>query len=816
MITFSNTDYEVVVIGGGPMGFATINLLEKNLNKVYLWVPDIISYKKWKKEKNIKIFNYEFFISEKIELITGYEFFKKNNMIIILALPSRQFVEITEMIFHSLNLELKYEFLIISKGFLDYFYRKRYKVFLFHQFILELLKKYQLDSNIAFLAGPFLLYDIVNENHIFFDVVTHSTEFYECIKGMLQQNFIHFSLHNDFYTSELLSILKNPVAILMGILSGLPHCGSSIQGELAAKCFKEIYNFILALGGSEETIYRRAGISDFFATVFSPYSRNKTFGKLYTENLLKGVNKPTLLEQIQLFLTPTYYIEKEISSYENLAEGGLDITPILEIAKENHIELTFFKLLYNIFLRKNSPEDIIKLLTEKEIHKSQLPVLTKKGKIELVASGKMIAKVLKERILKKISLTSGLQHRIKKQSNHILSSLEKRLQKAIYQNIKTDIKNFRKEIELWSLLQNCKPEEEKYYIEQIVDLYIKNIVDYYVHPLRTFFIYFLIPFRWLIGTFQRGSVGPFIGGCIQEVKDIIKQYPVFYAPTHRSHLDSVELAYALFFKNFPIPRAAAASILMTNPIWGSLLRALGAYVVDRENTKNILYLEVLTQYTTMMLESGIPALAYPEGTRSRTGGFQPIKTGLLSTAIEAYRESGKEIVILPVTISHQWVPEDIVFTNLTKKISFFSYALKRGRVYFDFGKPILVSRFIQLDDPTLEISRIILKEWKYHFKIQEHFVFAYILLQNEENNKEIIIKKIQQFIENYPGNLVTRNINKIYKKGLRILKKRHFIEESQNKIYIVNKKLLEYYSNMIPEFTFEDIEYIKKNYEAKT
>lgn len=814
MVSLSEIQCEVVVIGGGPMGFAITNMLEKNLDKIYLWVPDIISYKKWRKEKIIKIFDYEFLISKKIEFITGYDFFSKNNLIIIFALPSRQFEEITEMIFANLNPQKRYDFILITKGFLEYHYRKKYNVYIFHQMILELIKKYNLDSNIALLAGPSLLHDIIHKNHIFFDIATNSLEFYEIIKTIFHQNFVHFSSQNDLFTSELLAILKNPVAILMGILSGIPKCGSSIQGELAAKCFKEILLLIKSLGGSEESVLSRAGISDFFATVFSPYSRNRNFGKQFTDKLLKGENKPSLFDQIQLFLTPSYYIEKEILSNQNLAEGGLAITPILEIAKEKNIELPLFKMLYNIFLRKNSPMDILSLLIDKEIQQSKIPVLRKKGKIEIVASGKMIGKALKERILKKVSMTPGLQQRIKRQSNHILSSLEKRLEKAKKQNIQRDIKNFKTEIELWTFLKNSKPEEEKFYIEKLIDFYIKNIVDFYIHPLRTFLIYFLIPFRWIIGTFQKGSVGPFVGGCIKEVKEIINQYPVFYAPTHRSHLDSVELAYALFFKGFPIPRAAAASILMTNPIWGAFLRSLGAYVVDRENTKNILYLEVLTQYTTMMLESGIPALAYPEGTRSRTGGFQPIKTGLLSTAIEAFRESGREIVIIPVTISHQWIPEDTVFTNQIKKIGFFTYVFKRSRVYFDFGKPILISHFIKLDDPTLEISKIILKEWKYHFKIQEHFILSKTLKEVNSFQKEEILRQIKKFIEYYPGNLVTKDINKIYKKGLRILKKRKLVEEKENGINILNYQLIEYYGNMIPEFSEEDLNYIKKIYEV--
>jgi 1-acyl-sn-glycerol-3-phosphate acyltransferase len=328
-----------------------------------------------------------------------------------------------------------------------------------------------------------------------------------------------------------------------------------------------------------------------------------------------------------------------------------------------------YKILYNIFLRKNSPEDVLSLLIEREIQQSKIPVLRKKGKIEIVASGRMIAKALKDRVYKKILFTPGMQNRIKRQAPHIISSLEKRIIKAKRQKLTKDQNNFETELKLWQKIQTCKPEEEPYYIEKIIEFYIDNMVDYFLAPIRTLIIYLVMPFRLIFGKFQRGSISPFVGGHLEEVKNVINTYPVFYAPTHRTHLDSVELAYALYFKGFPIPRAAAASVLMSNPLWGAFLRSLGAYVVDRENTRNILYLEVLTQYTTMMLESGIPALAYPEGTRSRNGKFQQIKTGLLSTAIDAYRESGREIAIIPIAISHQWVPEDLYFTGQEKNDS---------------------------------------------------------------------------------------------------------------------------------------------------
>lgn len=802
---------EVVIIGGGPMGFAVSEIIEKNLDEFYLWFPDTISYRKWRNENIIKINSYEFFVPKNLKLTTGYEFFKDKSLIIIFALPSRQFEEIVEMIFEYLNPNNQYDFVLITKGFLNFHNRKKYGVYVFHQMIQELQKKYKIEGNLAVMAGPSLLYDIIHKNYILFDIALHSLDFYHLLKIIFNQPYINFSSHNDLLSAELSAILKNPIAILHGMVSALPQVGSSLLGELSAKAFLEMLTFAKELGANEKILLGRSGLSDFMSTVFSPYSRNRNYGKQFTENLLKGTNKPTLIDQIQLFLTPSYYIEKEVLSSQNAAEGGLAISPIIEIAKEKNLDLPLFKLLYNIFLRKNSPEDVLNILIDKEIKHSNIPVLRKRGKVEIVASGRMIAKALKDRVLKKITITPGMQNRIKRQVPHIISSLEKRIQKAKKQKLKKDEKNFEIEIKLWQKLEKCKPEEETYYLEKIIEFYIDNMVDYFIAPIRSLIIYLVMPFRFFLGKFQRGSIGPFVGGHLEDVKKIIKMYPVFYAPTHRSHLDTVELTYALYFKGFPIPRAAAASVLMSNPLWGAFLRSLGAYVVDRENTRNILYLEVLTQYTTMMLESGIPALAYPEGTRSRDGQFQQIKTGLLSTAIDAFRESGREIAIIPITISHEWVPEDLYFTNQAKDTSFFTYGFRRGRVYFDFGKPILVSKFIHSDEPTAAISKIILKEWKYHFRVQEHFIICKLLYNHlGKDNKQELLKEIEVFVKSYPGEMVTRDINKIYKKGIKLLKKRNIIKETSTGFEIINPSLLEYYGNMIPEFNPDDIEYIKK------
>ncbi|GIX40287.1 MAG: hypothetical protein KatS3mg129_0020 [Leptospiraceae bacterium] len=114
------TNSEVVIIGGGPMGFAVSEIIEKNLNEYYLWFPDTLSYRKWRKEKLIKINQYEFIVPKNIKFVTGYDFFKDKSLIIIFALPSRQFEEIVEMIFENLNPENQYDFRFNYKRFFKF------------------------------------------------------------------------------------------------------------------------------------------------------------------------------------------------------------------------------------------------------------------------------------------------------------------------------------------------------------------------------------------------------------------------------------------------------------------------------------------------------------------------------------------------------------------------------------------------------------------------------------------------------------------------------------------------------------------------
>jgi 1-acyl-sn-glycerol-3-phosphate acyltransferase len=129
--------------------------------------------------------------------------------------------------------------------------------------------------------------------------------------------------------------------------------------------------------------------------------------------------------------------------------------------------------------------------------------------------------------------------------------------------------------------------------------------------------------------------------------------------THRSYLDFVLCTYLTFSRpdlRIPIPHVAAASDFNRIPLLGRLLPKAHAFYLARgprrENAQ-------LGRRIARMLEAGKTIEFYIEGTRSRTREFLPPKRGLLRLLLE----SGHDLVLLPIAISFERVPEEPVFVR---------------------------------------------------------------------------------------------------------------------------------------------------------
>lgn len=146
-----------------------------------------------------------------------------------------------------------------------------------------------------------------------------------------------------------------------------------------------------------------------------------------------------------------------------------------------------------------------------------------------------------------------------------------------------------------------------------------------------------------------------------DFKKLTEEKCVVLVPNHQSHADYVAINY-LVFKKFGIPLyVAGGNNLNIFPI-GKLFRKSGCFFIRRSFANDILYKLTLEAYLYYLLKEGRPIEFFFEGGRSRTGRLLSPRYGLYQMLLETYsqlKSEGfeKELVFLPVSVAHEYVPE---------------------------------------------------------------------------------------------------------------------------------------------------------------
>lgn len=140
------------------------------------------------------------------------------------------------------------------------------------------------------------------------------------IKTLLVNEFssdlIRFYYGTDIIGNEIGAAAKNVIGIAAGILDGLGL--GTLKGALMSRGTHEIARLISAMGGSELSAYGLCHLGDYEATVFSPYSHNRTFG----EKFVKG------------------------EKYDSLAEGYYTVKALMELSEKYGVELPICEAVY--------------------------------------------------------------------------------------------------------------------------------------------------------------------------------------------------------------------------------------------------------------------------------------------------------------------------------------------------------------------------------------------------------------------------------------------------------------------------------------
>jgi glycerol-3-phosphate dehydrogenase (NAD(P)+) len=133
-------------------------------------------------------------------------------------------------------------------------------------------------------------------------------EQYEIINKIIIDTALHIDCTTDIRGVEVLSVLKNIYALVLGVVDA-KYNSPNTRFMILTKAFSEIRILLRSLDGSEDTIFLACGFGDLCLTSLNDLSRNRTLGLLigkgffnadYKSNsvILEGLNSIAMFHDL--------------------------------------------------------------------------------------------------------------------------------------------------------------------------------------------------------------------------------------------------------------------------------------------------------------------------------------------------------------------------------------------------------------------------------------------------------------------------------------------------------------------------------------
>ena len=256
----------ILVLGGGTFGTAIANELSVNIeNNVVLYsrnegkVEEINNCNTNKScFPNKHLTKFLSATSDKNEI--------KNADVIFIALPSSVIIENLGV----LQSYFKQDVLLVnlSKG-----------LFANGVTIVESIQEKLQITNIVTLKGPSFAVEVMEHADTLLTLGYSTNYQYEIINTLIKNTSLHIDCTNDIRGVEVLSVLKNIYALVLGVVDA-KYNSPNTRFMILTKAFSEARILLKSVGGSEDTLFLACGFGDFCLTSLNDLSRNRTLGLL--------------------------------------------------------------------------------------------------------------------------------------------------------------------------------------------------------------------------------------------------------------------------------------------------------------------------------------------------------------------------------------------------------------------------------------------------------------------------------------------------------------------------------------------------------
>ncbi|MBI9035407.1 MAG: hypothetical protein JEZ03_13150 [Bacteroidales bacterium] len=127
--------------------------------------------------------------------------------------------------------------------------------------------------------GPTFARELINNQPTAFTVACTQETVFSVFNELFENTTVYLDYSTDLKGVELLSILKNIYAIVVGIVDA-QFDSPNLRFMVLTNCFKEMRELLSQFGGNESSMFKYCGFGDFNLTALNDLSRNRTLGLL--------------------------------------------------------------------------------------------------------------------------------------------------------------------------------------------------------------------------------------------------------------------------------------------------------------------------------------------------------------------------------------------------------------------------------------------------------------------------------------------------------------------------------------------------------